>query len=197
MRKRFPHLAFGGRSCDDFAMGRARSLVVLGFALGLACEEMPAAKAPGAGAREGPSLARSVCLAECARTIRCEGPRASACDCDSVRDSDLLRPDWARAQIACLARTACGPPNASEGCESEAYRAIGAAPLSWPTAVMRCLERGDRCGGSFSTCRRLAAMSDDAQAQASVCFDQPCDAYATCFRDFFAARVAPAMHVWK
>jgi hypothetical protein len=178
-------------------MGRARVLVMLGLTLGFGCEQTPAADAPGSGVRDEMSLARSVCEADCARAIRCEGPRARSCDCGSVRDSDLLRPDWTREQIACLGRTACGSANASEECEAEAYRKIGAAPLSWPTSVMRCLERGDACGGSFATCRRLAAMNDDARAEACACFDRPCEAYAACFHEFFASRVTPAVHAWK
>ena len=107
-----------------------------------------AARAPSTAAEI--SSTRALCQAGCARSIRCEGPRDAACGCDSVNESsEVLRADWARADIACLGRTAC---DATEDCESAAYRAIGAAPLSWPPAgpalpatwrrlwgVLRCL----------------------------------------------------------
>jgi hypothetical protein len=171
------------------------AIVALGLAPG--CEDVPLAEQPGADEHGEIGLARSLCEASCARGIRCDGPRGSSCDCGAVRDSNLLRPDWARAELACLGRTPCSSSTAAADCETEAYRAIGIAPLSWPTVVMRCLERGDACGGSFVTCRHLAAMSDDATAAASVCFDQPCDAYAACFRDFLASRVTPAVPAWR
>jgi hypothetical protein len=62
---------------------------------------------------------------------------------------------------------------------------------------MRCFERGDTCGGSSVTCRRLAAMTDDARAEAAVCFDQPCETYAPCLREFIASHVTPAVHAWR
>jgi hypothetical protein len=126
--------------------------------------------------------------------IRCEGPRAATCACATLRDEGLLRPDWARAEIACLGQAACDLPG---DCEAEASRTIGAAPFSWPPVVMRCLARGDVCGGSSATCRRLAAMTDEAQAEAGACFDLSCDAYTRCFRRFLDGRVAPAVPGWR
>lgn len=167
-------------------------------ALALACEPpAPSAARGPASADADTGLARALCEATCARAIRCDGPRAGkagACDCEGVRDPRVLRGEWARAAIACLGESVC---DSSADCEAAAYRAIGAAPLSWPPVVMRCLARGDACGGSSATCQHLAALSDDARAEASVCFDQPCDGYAACFRRFVATRVTPAVPAWR
>jgi hypothetical protein len=178
------------------ALGRVIAASIAGVvALALACATTPAPGPAAASADTG--VARALCEATCARAIRCDGPRAGkagACDCGGVRDPRVLRPEWVHAAIACLGESAC---DSSVDCESAAYRAIGAAPLSWPPVVMRCLARGDTCGGSSATCQRLAALSDEAQAEASACFDQPCEGYAVCFRRFVASRVTPAVPAWK
>jgi hypothetical protein len=177
------------------AFGRL-ALASVGAALGLAvaCEPLPMDARDEHGPGGDTGLARALCSAACARTIRCEGPRAATCDCASARDEDLLRADWVRADVACLGQATCG---ASQDCETEAYRSIGAAPFAWPPVVMRCLARGDACGGSSATCRRLAALTDDARAEADACFEGPCEAYASCFQAFLASRVAPAVPPWR
>ncbi|MGO8999254.1 MAG: hypothetical protein ACLQVI_38505 [Polyangiaceae bacterium] len=199
------------RKARSHLCGSVTAALLASFAafalLGVACEGLPSAGAGASTSRTGASLAsddktspaRSLCEARCAHSIRCDGPRTTECDCGTVRDTGLLRADWTQAQVACLGRSSCTGGDASDvtDCDSEAYRAIGIDPLSLPSVVMRCLERGDTCGGSAVTCRRLAAMSDDARAQASACFDRPCDDYTTCFRDFVAKRVAPEVHAWR
>ena len=142
-----------------------------------------------------PPLTRGVCEAFCARSIRCQGPRHAACACEGASGGpEILRDDWAQAEITCLERTPCDAPDV---CDSDANRAVGATPLAWPPVVMQCLQRGSACGGSAENCRHLAAVSDEARAEASACFDLPCDEYAACFRSFVASRLAPAVPTWR
>lgn len=178
--------------------GRLARAALAGIAsLGLAvtaCGEHPAVAPREPAAAGEPTLERAVCEARCARGIRCQGPRVAGCGCGGITGPALLRPDWANAEIACLGRARC---EAEEDCETEAYRVIGAAPLSWPPVVMRCLQQADTCGGSSARCRRLAAMSDGARAEVAACLDRACDAFTSCFQTFFAARVAPAAPDWR
>jgi hypothetical protein len=166
--------------CDDPpVVGVVERALRLGAAVCLACLACaacePLVAGPGHPPTEEPApagdVARSVCEAGCAHAIRCEGPRAAAaCHCGHVQETGVLRSDWARAEVACLGRAACAEDDAAvSACEREALGAVGAAPLAPPAVVMECLERGSECGGSSVTCRRLAAMTDVARAEASAC----------------------------
>jgi hypothetical protein len=106
----------------------------------------------------------------------------------------MLRADWTRAAIVCLAAPGCAP---EDECERAAFRAVGIAPMDWPPVVLRCLERGSECGGSSATCRRIAALRDAAQSAASSCFDQSCSAYTSCLGRFVASAMSPAVPAWR
>jgi hypothetical protein len=138
----------------------------------------------------------TLCNAKSARVARCEPARAPelAGACNAVRDTRVLRADWVRAEVACLANEAC---NADDDCELVGYRTIGVTPLDWPPVVRRCIQMGDICGGAFATCRHLTALTDEARAAALRCFStSSCDDYATCFRAFVASHVDPAVPTW-
>jgi hypothetical protein len=102
-----------------------------------------------------------------------------------------------------LANAACDGADAADAnadhddaCERSSFRAIGIDPLAWPPVVLRCLAKGDVCGGTFRACRRLAAMTDAARAEADRCFARGCAEYRACFDAFWSARVAPAAPAW-
>jgi hypothetical protein len=89
---------------------------------------------------------------------------------------------------------ACAAPRATEPAPnpsvppsaSTAPSAVDRAPVvDWPPVVMRCLQMGDSCGGSATTCRALVSLAEDARAEAMRCFDAgSCEAYTACFRAF-------------
>jgi hypothetical protein len=152
--------------------------------------------APVAPHAEAAGEARSFCDATSARLARCEPDHAAsvAGACDAVHDASVLRGDWLRAEVACLAAPGCATV---DECEMQGYRAIGVAPPDWPPIVRRCVQMGDLCGGTFATCRHLVAVVDDARAEAEQCFSMPtCDAYAACFRGFVATRLEAAVPAW-
>lgn len=179
--------------------GLARFTVAAGFAA-LAVTTAPACEPllghGSSGAANDPGDAVALCNAKSARVARCEPARAPevAGACGTVRDTHALRADWVRAELACFANEAC---TAEDDCETVGYRAIGVRPEAWPPVVRRCVQMGDLCGGSFATCRRLTAMTDDARTDALRCFStSTCDAYAACFHDFVASRLQPAVPTW-
>jgi hypothetical protein len=158
--------------------------------------EAAGAPAPAAKPVVPPGAARRVCDTDCAARARCDDAAApaAACACEAVTDTTLLRADWIQTVVACRSRADCPTLDA---CETEGYRAIGAAPLDWPPVVLQCLERGAECGGSSATCRRFAALMDDARADVARCFQGSCEASASCLRTFLARRVMPAVPAWR
>ena len=195
-------------------MGMARAVFALGvggLVAASACAEVhPQPAAPPVAAAVAPPVRASVspprpeatasnrtlCEARCARDRRCDPgtPNPPSCACGDVAPTGLIRADWAAATIECFARPDCDAPDA---CERAAFRAIGQSPLDWPPIVLRCLARGDECGGSSTTCRHLAALTEGAREAASPCFDEPCAAYSRCFASFVAARMTPAVPDWR
>jgi hypothetical protein len=150
-----------------------------------ACDEPP---------RHGESarVARPLCEAACERRARCEddGP----CECARARDTGTIRGDWATAAIACAKGAPCDD---DVDCDAIAAERIGVRPLDQPGVVLRCLSKGDACGGSFAQCRRLAALTDDARAEVDRCAALDCDAWRACFAAFWRSEVAPAAPSWR
>ncbi|HEY2517680.1 MAG TPA: hypothetical protein VGI39_42720 [Polyangiaceae bacterium] len=196
-------------------MGMARAVFVavagaLGAASACAESRYPVAAAPqgSAGgalgapapiqssAPEATAANRTLCEARCARDRRCDPatPEPPSCACGALEPAGVIRADWAAAAIDCFARPGCDPP---DECERSAFRAIGQSPLDWPPIVLRCLSRGDECGGSSATCRRLAALTEGARAAAAPCFDEPCAVYSRCFAAFVSTRMTPAVPEWR
>jgi hypothetical protein len=137
-------------------------------------------------------VALPLCEAACDRRDRCGDD--SACACVAAHDTGAIRADWAEAAAACARDAPCG---ADVDCDVEAARAIGVRPLDQPAVVLRCLSKGDVCGGSFAACRRLAALTDDARAEVDRCAPLPCDAWHECFASFWSREVAPAVPAWR
>jgi hypothetical protein len=181
-------------------MAASSSPISLAFVLLSCCAPAPhsAAVVLTAGTVAGPAAA--LCEARCLREARCA--RASACACDTISDRHVVRDDWLRADAACLARAPCDAPaleeteTAEPACERVAYASIGVGGIAWPGVVLRCLAKGDTCGGSFDACRHLAALVDSARAEVDACFARPCDEYEACFAAFWSARVAPTVPAW-
>jgi hypothetical protein len=159
------------------------------IALAMACGEPPRH-----GEAELARVARPLCEAACDRADRCGGDRAPLCACERARDTGAIRADWAAAATAC-ARTA--PCDADVDCDVVAGRAIGVRPLDQPPVVLRCLVKGDACGGSFVMCRRLAALTDDARLEVDRCATLDCDRWRACFAAFWRSSVAPVVPAWQ
>jgi hypothetical protein len=163
------------------------------FALAAAagCDEPPRAR--DASARPAERVARVLCEAACDRRDRCADD-ADICSCNTARDTGALRADWVAAAIACDRDAPC---DADVDCDAIAARAIGVRPLDPPGVVLRCLSRGDVCGGTFAQCRRLAALTDDARAEVDRCAALDCDHWRACFVAFWRSEVAPAVPSWR
>jgi len=181
-------------------MRASRCAWVVVVASHFACEAAHS-PAPAPPAEPAASVARPLCEARCEHAARCsatreehEGQASRACSCATARETNGLRADWARADIACLRDPKC---IGEDECEANAARAVGATPLSWPPVVLRCLQKGDLCGGSGATCRRLVATTGDVAREADVCFAKDCDAYQACFGALWDARVVSAVPAWK
>jgi hypothetical protein len=159
------------------------------IALAVACGEPPR-HADAEPAR----VARPLCEASCARADRCGDERAPLCACERARDTGAIRADWAAAEMSCLRAAPC---DAGVDCDPVAERAIGVRPLDQPPVVLRCLVKGDTCGGSFAMCRRLAALTDDARLEVDRCASLDCDGWRACFATFWRSRVAPALPAWE
>ena len=156
-----------------------------------ACDALRARPSdPGAPVDE--ALARPLCEARCEHAARCGAD--GACSCAWSRETDALRADWVHADIECLSAPAC---TTEADCEATASRAVGASPLAWPPVVLRCLQKGDECGGSSATCRRLVATTDELARDADACFAMACGDYRSCFRALWDARVASAVASWR
>jgi hypothetical protein len=165
---------------------------------GVAAAVLITAAACGEPPRDGRAaafrVARPMCEAACDRLDRCGDDDAPLCDCERARDTGAFRADWAAAAIACARDAPC---DADVDCDLAASRAIGIRPLDQPGVVLRCLAKGDTCGGSFAMCRRLAALTDDARNEVDRCAALDCDRWRACFATFWRARVAPSAPVWR
>jgi hypothetical protein len=128
--------------------------------------------------------ARRTCEAECRRDARC-GEAKGCGPCDAVAGEAVIRPDWARAAASCADGLACD--RSLDACAREARSAIGIDALALPPVVLRCLQKGDQCGGRSADCLALAALTDAWRDQADACFaERSCAAYAARFAAFRA-----------